>query len=155
MRSHLLDDIDQKLLRLLLKQGRRANIDLARDLGISASSCSRRIRQLETSGVIRGYQAVLGEAAPTSPLVALVSVTLEKQTQDFMQRFEASVRHHPEIDECYLMTGAADYVLKITSEDTRAYETIHSTILSRLPGVARITSSIALRSVATAGEVGR
>lgn len=155
MRSHHLDDVDQKLLRLLMRQGRRSNIDLARDLGISASACSRRIRQLEAHGVIRGYQAVLGDAAPTSPLVTLVTVTLEKQTQEFMRRFEASVRSHPEIEECYLMTGAADYVLKVTSGDTKAYETLHSAVLSRLPGVARITSSFALRTVATGSEIGR
>ena len=81
------------------------------------------------------------------------TVTLEKQTQEFMRRFEASVRHHPEIEECYLMTGAADYVLKVASEDTKAYEALHSTVLSRLPGVALITSSFALRNVATSGEI--
>ena len=98
---------------------------------------------------------MLGDAAPTSPLVTLVTVTLEKQTQEFMRRFEASVRSHPEIEECYLMTGAADYVLKVTSGDTKAYETLHSAVLSRLPGVARITSSFALRTVATGSEIGR
>ncbi|WP_339933106.1 Lrp/AsnC family transcriptional regulator [uncultured Brevundimonas sp.] len=148
MRPHKLDEIDQRLLRMLQRHGRRSNVDLARDLGVSPSACSRRIRLLESRGVIRGYQAVLGAAAPETPLVALVSVTLEKQTEEFMRRFEAAVRHHPEIEECYLMTGGSDYVLKVSSADTKAYEAIHSTVLSRLPGVARLTSSFALRDVA-------
>lgn len=80
-------------------------------------------------------------------VVAIVRITLEKQTEEYLNRFEAAVRKYPEIQECFLMTGDVDYILRASAESAAAYETIHKDILSRLPGVARIHSSIAMRSV--------
>lgn len=148
-----LDALDRKLLRLLQLNGRRPNSELAAEIGLSPSACLRRIRMLEDRGVIRGYTAVLA-AAEDEALVAFVRLTLEKQTEDYMRRFEDAVRGHPEILECYLMTGDADYILRTSATNAAAYETIHTEILSRLPGVARIHSSIAMRNVLN-GRAGR
>jgi DNA-binding Lrp family transcriptional regulator len=76
-----------------------------------------------------------------------VRITLERQTEEYLNRFEEAVRRHPEIQECYLMTGDADYILRAEAENTAAYEVIHKEILSRLPGVVRIHSSFSIRSV--------
>jgi DNA-binding Lrp family transcriptional regulator len=145
-----LDAIDRKIIGHLRVDGRMANNDLARKVGLSASACLRRVRQLEETGAIRGYVALIAEAATDAGVVAIVRITLDKQTEDYLNRFEAAVRMHPEIAECYLMTGDADYILHATAASTAAYEQIHKEILSRLPGVARINSSFAIRSVLTA-----
>ncbi|MBU1374879.1 MAG: Lrp/AsnC family transcriptional regulator [Alphaproteobacteria bacterium] len=142
-----LDPLDQKLLRLLRLNGRRPNSELAAEVGLSASACLRRIRLLEDQGVIRGYTAIVDSGGPGEGVIAIVRLTLEKQTEEYLRRFESAVREHPEIEECFLMTGDADYVLRVSSPSTAAYEAIHTDILSRLPGVARIHSSFAMRNV--------
>jgi Transcriptional regulators len=142
----VLDTFDQKLLRLLRLNGRRPNSELAAEIGLSPSACLRRLRSLEDRGVIRGYTAVIADRQ-AEHVVAIVRLTLERQSEEYMRRFEAAVREHPEIEECFLMTGDSDYVLRTSAESTAAYEDIHYRILSRLPGVARINSSIAMRDV--------
>ncbi len=142
----MLDEIDHRLLRLLRLNGRRSNIELAHDVGLSPSACSRRIRQLEARGVIRGYTAILAPEA-VGGVAAIVMVTLERQTDAFMTRFEAAVRTHPEIEECLLMTGNADYMLRVSASSAGAYDGIHKQILARLPGVARLQSSFVIRDV--------
>ena len=141
-----LDTFDRALLRLLRLNGRRPNSELASEVGLSPSACLRRVRILEDRGVIRGYTAIVADTHEEG-IVAIVRLTLEKQTEEYLRRFEAAVREHPEIEECFLMTGDADYVLRTSAANTAAYEQIHTEILSRLPGVARIHSSIAMRNV--------
>lgn len=142
-----LDDVDHRLLKLLRLNGRRSNRELAAEVGLSASACLRRIRLMEANGVIRGYTAIVATTGPDDPVIAIVRLTLEKQTEDHLRRFEAAVRLHPEIEECFLMTGDVDYILRVSMPSAAAYETIHTEILSRLPGVARIHSSFAVRNV--------
>ena len=108
-----------------------------------------RERRLEERGVIRGYAAVLANDSDDG-VVAYVEITLEKQTDDHMRRFEAAVRNHPEIRDCYLMAGEADYIVRAVAPDIAAYEVIHKDVLSRLPGVSRIHSSLAIRNVLAA-----
>lgn len=141
-----LDALDRRLLNLLRLDARRPNSALAKELGLSASACLRRLRALERAGVVQGYTVIMSEQQGER-VVAIVRITLERQTEEQMVRFEAAVRQHPEIEECYLMTGEADYVLRTSADSASAYEQIHKEILSRLPGVARINSSIALRNV--------
>lgn len=143
-----LDLIDRKIIGHLRMNGRMPNNELAGKVGLSASACLRRVRLLEERGAIRGYAAIVSEAAAGDGVVAIVRITLDKQTEDYLNRFEQAVRMHPEIEECYLMTGDADYILRATAASTAAYEEIHKEILSRLPGVARINSSFAIRKVA-------
>lgn len=145
----LLDPLDQRLLQRLRADGRISNADLASAVGLSPSACLRRVRRLEERGVIRGYAAVLANHSDDG-VVAYVEITLEKQTDDHMRRFEAAVRNHPEIRDCYLMAGEADYIVRAVAPDIAAYEVIHKDVLSRLPGVSRIHSSLAIRNVLAA-----
>ena len=142
-----LDSLDRSLIRLLRLNGRRPNSELAAEVGLSPSACLRRIRILEESGVIQGYTAVIAGPEEDGGIIAIVRLTLEKQTEEYFRRFEAAVREHPEIEECFLMTGDADYILRASATSAAAYEAIHTNILSRLPGVARIHSSFAMRNV--------
>ncbi|QRG06657.1 Lrp/AsnC family transcriptional regulator [Xanthobacter dioxanivorans] len=142
-----LDDIDAHIVRLLRADGRMSNADLAEAVGLSASACLRRVRLLERGGVIRGYTAIVETPGPAERLVVLTQITLDRQTEEFLNRFEAAVRRCPEIIDCYLMTGLSDYVLKIEVRNAAEYERLHKEVLSRLPGVARIQSSFAIRTV--------
>lgn len=142
--------MDRNIIRLLRLDGRMSNSALAAAVGLSPSACLRRVGILEQSGVIRGYTAIL--AGPEQEgVIAIVRITLERQTEEYLNRFEAAVRRHPEIQECYLMTGDVDYILRAVAPNAAAYETIHKEILSRLPGVTRIHSSIAMRSILRPG----
>jgi len=147
MQPAALDSIDRKMLRLLRADGRMSNAALAAAVGLSPSACLRRLRLLEASGVIRGYTAILESPSPQAHTVVIVQITLERQTEDAFQRFEAAVRQCPEVCECYLMTGASDYLLRVEARDAADYERIHKEQLSRMPGVARIHSAFAIRTV--------
>ena len=142
-----LDAIDTNILRLLRLNARMSNADIAQEVGISPSACLRRIKLLETSGVIRGYTALIDTAKLASPIAVMINITLEKQTEEVFDRFESAVRRHPEIKECFLMTGGSDYHLRVEVETAGEFEHIHKNILSALPGVSRIHSSFSIRNV--------
>ncbi|AFK52056.1 Lrp/AsnC family transcriptional regulator [Tistrella mobilis] len=142
-----LDPVDDRIVRLLRKDGRMSNARLAEAVGLSQSACLRRLRLLEKSGVIRGYTALIDLPADEEPTVVIVQITLERQTEEVLNRFEMAVRRCPEVRECYLMTGLSDYLLRVETEDAAAYERVHKEVLSRMPGVARIQSSFAIRTV--------
>ena len=143
----VMDKIDRHILRLLRLDGRMSNQALADAVGLSPSACLRRVKLLEQSGVIRGYVAVVSMPQAEEAIVAIVRITLEKQTEEYLRRFETAVRKYPEIRECYLMTGDADYSMRVATRSAAEYEDMHTNVLSRLPGVARIHSSIAMRNV--------
>ncbi|MGO4714270.1 Lrp/AsnC family transcriptional regulator [Bradyrhizobium sp. 2TAF24] len=142
-----IDAIDRQILRHLKADGRISNVKLATAVGLSPSACLRRVQILEEQGTIRGYTAIVEGPDTGAGIVIIVQITLERQTEQFLHRFEAAVRKHPEIRECYLMTGGSDYLLHVEAESAAAYETVHKEVLSRLPGVARIHSSFAIRRV--------
>lgn len=150
----VLDEIDAHMVRLLRADGRMSNADLAAQVGLSPSACLRRLRLLERNGVIRGYTAIVDTQGPSEGLVVLTQITLERQTEDFLNRFEAAVRRCPEITDCHLMTGLSDYLLKIEVKNAADYERLHKEVLSRLPGVARIQSSFAIRTVVSGRRAG-
>jgi DNA-binding Lrp family transcriptional regulator len=141
-----LDAIDRKIVQLLQQDGRLPNAKLAAAVELSPSSCLRRLRMLERDGVIRGYTALIAADEPDRATV-VVEIVLERQTAESMTRFENAVRRCPEVRECYLMSGTSDYLLRVEARDTADYERIHSEQLSRLPGVARVKSSFAIRKV--------
>lgn len=145
-----LDAIDRNIVRLLRLNARMSNTKLAEEVGLSPSACLRRIRILEHEGVIRGYTALVDHAARESAMAVIINITLERQTEDYLNRFEAAVRKYPEIQECYLMTGGADYLLRVEVENAAEFERIHTDILSTLPGVLRIHSSFSIRNVLAA-----
>lgn len=141
-----IDDFDRKILTQLRLNARVTNQMLGEAVGLSPSACLRRVRNLEQSGAIRGYTILLGDSLPEEGTTAMVQVALAQQTQDCLTRFEAAVRDHPEIREWYLMTGEGDYFLRIQIAGIDDYERFHREVLSRLPGVSRITTSFAMRS---------
>ena len=142
MPKHRIDQIDRKILTRLQKDGRIANNDLAADVGLSPSPCLRRVKALEESGVIRTYVALVD-----LPVNVFVSVTLEKQIEERLDAFEDAIRQRPEVLECYLMTGEADYLLRVVVPDLAAYEQFLKTHLTRIAGVSSIKSSFALKQV--------
>lgn len=145
-----LDDIDNRIISRLRANGRISNARLAESVGLSPSACLRRLSQLETSGVIRGYTAIVDLGGADQPTVVIVQITLDRQTDDLMRQFETAVRKCAEVRECYLMAAQTDYLLRVEARTIADYERIHAEILSRLPGVARIQSSFAIRTVLSA-----
>ena len=141
-----LDDADRRILTQLRLNARITNSALAEAVGLSPSACLRRVKLLEQSGVIRGYTAIVAGASADEGTVAIVQVELERQTEEYLLRFERALRQHPEVREWYLMTGAGDYVLRVQIAGMEEYAAFHRDVLSRLPGVTRITSSFAMRS---------
>lgn len=146
-----MDEIDRRIVRLLRADGRMSNAKLAEAAGLSPSACLRRLRLLEQSGVIRGYAAIIDDPDDRRRSVVIVQITLERQTEEYFRRFEAAARRLPEIAECYLMTGMADYLLRVEVADAADYERVHAEHLSKLPGVARIQSNFAIRRVTGGG----
>lgn len=142
-----LDTTDRNIVRLLRLNARMSNVELARGVGLSPSACLRRIRRLEQDGVLLGYTALVNHSSPEAMMVVIVSITLERQTKEYMARFEAALLKHPEIRDGYLMTGGADYILHVEIENPSDFERIHTEVLSTLPGVARIQSSFGIRNV--------
>lgn len=142
-----MDELDRAILRHLRQDARIPNAKLAELVGLSPSACLRRLRLLERNGTIRGYTVVVEEAPARDLVTVIVQITLERQTDEHLRRFEDAVRKCPEVRECHLMTGMADYLLRLEARDAADYERIHKEALSRMPGVARIQSSFAIRTV--------
>ena len=142
-----LDLTDRKILKLLQGNGRMSNAELAAQVHRSESACHRRVRRLEAEGVIEGYVAVLNPAALDRPISFFVEVTLSHHGEGNLAEFEAAVHDCREVIACHFMTGDADYLLHVLAASTEDYERIYKTHLSRLPGVGRIRSSLALRRV--------
>jgi DNA-binding Lrp family transcriptional regulator len=142
-----LDAIDRKILRALQDNARLANVDLARMVGLSPSPCLRRVRDLERGRVIRSYATLVDPAAVGLGVSVFVQVSLERQIEAALDAFEAAVRARAEVMECYLMTGDADYLLRVVVADLPAYERFLMDHLTRVPGVASIKSSFALKQI--------
>jgi DNA-binding Lrp family transcriptional regulator len=150
-RTRRMDEIDRAIIRELRRDGRMPNAALAEAVGLSPSACLRRLRLLERDGTIRGYTVVVDEVPSRDVVTVIVQITLERQTDDHLKRFEEAVRKCPEVRECHLMTGIADYLLRVEARDAADYERVHKEALSRMPGVARIQSSFAIRTVIRGG----
>lgn len=142
-----LDRIDRQILEVLQREARITNAALAERVSLSESACLRRVRALEQSGLITGYAARIDQEKAGLPVNVFVSITLDRQDQIDLQAFEDAVRKIPGVMECYLMTGDFDYLVRVAVADTADFERVHSQELTRLPGVARVHSSFALRTV--------
>ena len=142
-----IDSIDRNILRLLRLNARISNAALAKEVGLSPSACLRRIRLMEKAGIISGYTALIDTANADATIAVIINITLERQTEDHLDRFEAAVRKFPEVRECFLMTGGSDYLLRVEVANAGEFERIHKEILAKLPGVLRINSSFAIRNV--------
>ncbi len=144
---HALDAVDRRILDILQQDGRISLAELSGKVGLSPSPCLRRMRLLEKAGVIARYAAVLDQRAVGLPVSVFISVKLEKQKQDALDRFAKTIARWPEVMECYLMTGPRDYWLRVVVPDLAAYERFLKQKLTRLDGVSSIESSFALEQV--------
>jgi len=142
-----LDDFDHKILVELERDGAMTAAVLAERVGLSPSACHRRVKALEAAGVIEGYAAILSEKAMGRSATVFVAVTLEDQRRETMAKFERAVAQCREVQDCHLMTGESDYLLRIVIRDDDRYERIHQDTLSRLPGVRRLVSNFTIRTV--------
>ncbi|SDE06912.1 Lrp/AsnC family transcriptional regulator [Ruegeria marina] len=142
-----LDAIDRKILAALQRRGRMSNSDLSERANLSPSACHRRVQRLEAEGYIRDYVALLDARKLGLPTTVFVEITLQGQADELLDAFEKAVARIPDVLECHLMAGTADYILKVVAENTEDFARIHRQYLSRLPGVAQMQSSFALRTV--------
>lgn len=142
-----MDEIDRNILQMLQEDARITNTDLADAVGLSPAPCLRRVRALEESGVIRRHVTLLDPAAVDLGVTVFVQISLDLQVVNRLEIFERAVMKRPEVLECYLMTGDADYLLRVVLPDVQAYERFLKDWLTRIEGVAGIKSSFALKQV--------
>jgi DNA-binding Lrp family transcriptional regulator len=140
-----MDDFDRKILRVLSANGRLPTVDVASKVGLSPSAVTRRLQNLESAGVIRGYRAMLNASAIGLGINIFVEITLERQNDDTLRAFEAALASSPNVLSCHLMSGSSDYLIHIAARDLADFERLHANVLGHLPGVARIESKFALR----------
>lgn len=147
-----MDRIDGAILRILAADARATVTEIAAQVGLSQSACTRRIQALEASGTVTGYGARLGHRRLGFRITALVDITLGTQVEEDLAKFERAVSEIDGVVECALVSGGQDYRLKILARDLDDYERLHREHLGRLPGVVTINSSFVLRSVPTRSE---
>mgnify|MGYP001544205158 CR=1 FL=1 len=141
-----MDEFDRKIARALAANGRLSAVDVAAEVGLSPSACTRRIQALETAGIVRGYRAILDAAAVGLGIDIFVEITLDRQNDDALRAFEKALARSPNVLSCHLMSGSSDYLIHIVARDLPDFERLHSGVLGHLPGVARIESKFALRT---------
>ncbi|MDG2090758.1 MAG: Lrp/AsnC family transcriptional regulator [Gammaproteobacteria bacterium] len=143
-----LDRTDKRILAELQKNGRISNLELADAIGLSPSPCLRRVKQLEDSGIIEGYTALLNASNLGLKLTALIQINMDKHTPDRFEHFESSIQSYTEVQECLLIAGqSADYLLKVTVQDMEVYQDFLLNKITKIPGVTDVHSSFVLRHV--------
>jgi Lrp/AsnC family transcriptional regulator, leucine-responsive regulatory protein len=142
-----LDALDLKILDRLQHDGRMTNQQLSEDVGLSPSPCLRRVRLLEENGIIAGYVALIQPEAFGLSVTAFVRIRLDQQDDRHLTQFETAIAAFPEVMECYLMTGEADYQLRIMVRSLGEFEDFLRQKLTKISGVSQLTSSFALRPV--------
>lgn len=142
-----LDQIDHKILRHLQENARITNADLAEKVGLSPTPCLRRLRRLETDGIITGYRTEINREALGVNVTVLILVKLEREDDSTLREFEEAIRQRDEVMECYLVTGKFDYFIRVVIPTLAAYEAFLSETILRMPKVATVESSFTLRQV--------
>ena len=142
-----LDKIDSRILEIIQEEARISNTDHADRVGLSPSPCWRRVRALESNGIIERYVTLVNAKAVGLPINVFATVTLEKQVEPALEAFEKAVTERPEVMECNLMTGEFDYLLRVVVPDLAAYERFLMDHLTRIKGIASIKSSFSLKQV--------
>lgn len=141
-----MDDINQKILRELSRNGRISNLDMAEKVGLSPSACLRRVQDLERRGIICGYRVVLDKSALGMGFVAYAAVGLNSHTKASQEAFEQAMSVAPEVVECHNITGTVEYLLRIEVADLSAYKSFHTDVIGTLPQVNSITSYVVMGS---------
>ncbi|MBL8644088.1 MAG: Lrp/AsnC family transcriptional regulator [Rhodospirillaceae bacterium] len=142
-----IDATDFRILQTVQEDARLSNVELAERVGLSPSPCLRRLKRLEEDGIIKGYMTLLDQKAVGLPVNVFISVTLKEQSEHALDDFEGRIRQLAQVMECYLMTGTADYLLRVVTADLAAYESFLKEHLTRIPVIASIQSSFALKQV--------
>ncbi|UUQ67847.1 Lrp/AsnC family transcriptional regulator [Pseudomonas fuscovaginae UPB0736] len=148
-----LDAYDRKILTALQRDGRLSNVELADEIGLSASPCLRRVRMLEEAGVIRGYQVNLDRDEVGLGLTVFVGVKVERHHEADAEAFRLAVTALPQVISAFLVSGESDFLLQVVVPDLRAYERFLTGELLRLPGVRDIRSNFAIQAVKTPGPL--
>lgn len=141
-----LDPLNDRILRELSRDGRISNLDLAARVGLSASACLRRVQELERSGVIRGYRAILDPGRLGHGFLAYLTVGLSMHTKAAQEAFEKAMARATQVRECHNITGTVEYLLRVEVADLAAYKHFHTEVLGTLPHVAAITTFVVLGS---------
>jgi len=141
-----IDVLNSQILSVLEKDGRISNIDLASKVGLSASACLRRVQELERSGVIKGYRAVIDRAVTGQAITIFVTVGLSGQLKQDAEDFERAMNAASLVKECHNITGDVEYLLRVEVQDLVTYKEFHSNVLGVLSQVSRMTSHICLGS---------
>ena len=141
-----MDEINRKILRELTRDGRISNLELAGRVGLSPSACLRRVQELERSGVIRGYRAVLDPQKMGVGFTAFVTVGLKDHTKAAQEAFEHAIADAPEVRECHNITGSWEYLLRVEAADLASYKSFHTDVLGTVPQVSAITSYVVIGS---------
>ncbi|MEL7303588.1 MAG: Lrp/AsnC family transcriptional regulator [Pseudomonadota bacterium] len=149
MTSHVdsLDPADRRLLRELQANARRSTAELAEAAGLSTSACHRRMKQLESAGLVDGYVARVNREAVGYSMMFFIEATLDSQGMGHQSAFEAAVARIDEVLECHLLAGETDYLMKVVAADLADFERIHRDKLARLPHLARLRSNLMIREV--------
>lgn len=146
MKRTRLDKIDKNILKRLQEDGRVTNVELAKSVGISAPPCLRRVRALEESGYIKGYNAQIDHASMGYGVTIFAMVTLKSQAEDELEAFEKHINSLPMVRECYMLAGDVDFILKIVAKDWDAYQEILTKQLTSAPNVSTVKSSLSIRA---------
>jgi DNA-binding Lrp family transcriptional regulator len=141
-----LDRIDRRILHDLQANGRMTNVDLARNAGISAPPCLRRVRALESAGFIRGYHADIDPEGLGYHVTVFTQVGLNSQAENDLQAFEALAEGWPQVRECHMLAGEADYLLKVVAKDWDDYQRFVTTALTAAPNVGHVKSALVIRT---------
>ena len=142
-----IDQIDRRILKALQRGGRMSHAEMSEKVNLSPSACHRRVQRLEKEGIIRDYVALLDARKIGRKTTVFVEITLSAQADEVLDAFEKAVARIPDVLECHLMAGSADYLLKVVAADTDDFAAIHRRHLASLPGVQTMQSSFALRTV--------
>jgi len=143
----MMDPTDHRILNELKGDGRLSVHDLSQRIGLSPSPCSRRVKLLEDKGIIKGYAAMIDEAALGFRVSIFISVKLDKQKNETLKMFEDAIRGYPEVVECWFMTGRRDYLLRVVTRDLVEFKEFLMSDLNQIPCVESLESSVPLREV--------
>ena len=141
-----LDKYNSEILRELKINGRMANSELAEKIALSPSACLRRVQELENSGLIKGYRAILDSELLGNSFIAYVNIGLAEHSTDSQQAFEQAINLAEEVKECHNITGAFEYLLRIETRDIKAFKTFHANVLGAIPQVRTITTHVVMDS---------
>jgi Lrp/AsnC family transcriptional regulator, leucine-responsive regulatory protein len=147
------DKYDRIILQALQENGRASNVDLSEKANLSPPQCYRRVKRLETDGIIRGYAAQVAPSALGLDVIAFVSITIEREQSKKVRELEKAIRQFPEILECYTISGDFDYLLKVAAADLKSLSNFLTDRLMQVPGVAGVRSMVCLEEIKQASPL--